>query len=1857
MTLDRGNLIVVGNDAFSNESFSKLIAKLIEKFEITYLPDLSCCLSRVRQAIEHVKLGTKDPVAACELFLFSDFTDASELQALVTLLPKARLMGYPAFVQCMLSQGKWIKPRPVFNFSMLGAMVCITGYRDRHIVNRLATMINWMGGSVQRYLNVTTTTHLVAYRCAGEKVRSAALATRRIATVKASWVEEAWSRRTDQPCLNATEVEFVAKHRTKVFQETCLAFVGFVPGSDELTEMCNLVTEYDGLLADSLHDQRLTHVVVTDAWPGHGNILEQLKELLVSADLSRMSPISAANKGITNVPVVRASGSPSLTEKDQYRVSVLGPTYRVPVLRLEWFWLSVQLTCLCRLEHYLYVAGPPRSHSIPKPQLPPLARPGASLGPIEPTDVPGPSSSWSTTTSTLSPALKLTTALPDITEPIEEEDDETSPSKPTAPQSLSDSEVCAVAEDKENWHPYEAHSLDSPFTLLKGSPACPVRVSDVNVLSSPRGKHHSPLLCTPDKVCFITSPSRHRNSPRGFVSPSSVEAMSHSGGRLSHARRGKTSSLGCMSGSSSSHDDLLTQLADPLSLPSNRERHLCQLTASRSRLSQQLTTSVVSDVVRTSAMDDHPPPSSGFFSWSPNSFNSGLLLNATNTSDHTMNNQSTGSCLVAMAPGQGLYSLVGSLREVLSGDEVTASDPTDQTVSDTVKSPVLHITDASGTPLHLRLEKRQHRVFEFFVTERNYLDILRYLYRVAYPQVIEEEQSGGAILPRQEADYIFGKLGPIVELHERLQPQLNQLEASWSLSESRLGDVLRIELLDEMDKAYGNYMQFYSPPHMQRLGEQFPRFLAFMRQVERRKESGRQSLAALLVRPIQRLPSIALLMDGIAKFTPISHPDHVAVHRFATGLNDLLTNINARLRKNEERLSLLSLYHEISGAPPEMLSSSRVLVARLNVFELGTSTSGNTTCEPITLFLLSDSLEVARPRKRHTGEPIAHAIRAALAAVQGDGGGVEANNNESYRDPALYNFGEISQLATPGHCVDSAAGVGGGGGAGGSTITVTRTGSGASGSSMMNLGLVEGKQRCHYKHLHLLKLHEIKRVVNFDTASPDRAAFGLVVRSSSEIDDRVYAYCLAASFAASAAVASGRCPEPVESAVAAAVSASGVAQSASSSQSHVATLQACVSEAKRVFLHRLCHHIIQVSCLANSPDELLVDVQPEELLGFDLEQVFNATALALKSKKFSRQLTRNISIKTPRRPVGPMKQRPITATTPLTPSCTQSTLCNPAATMDTACNPAISSPRRSVLSSWLGHRGNTGPGDSCRLTADSTGAERLASTPLQDRRMCAPAHPPPTPTADQVAMAMLNLIRAPHSLSQPPSIRETTAAPVPSLYDDDEDGEDYGGDYPDADCASIASSNFGVNCWPAYVKQSNHWCPEVTLSSTSLRSNTLDMNSMNVAMDGVSSLRTMRTSSQPPIARNSLCRHGPFGRTSALLSDHDIRGQRKSVCQSVLAGLKNFRRSIAGASSSLLHGNTTGSFVGSSLNRVGRTAPSRSREAAALSSPGILNRSASVDAGVCANIMLAAASPLTSTGDLCLSGLSLNRPAPLAETELERDAESPIPASFIPTRNLCPPSCASIHSNAEETRPMFPRSMTAGVSSQGGHIMTPNSNSSFRNLFSSALRNQASNLTHCSSQLILSSVERKPPCSQPAPDCAKDIIIADDGNLDSSNLMPYTRLGGSMMSLTSWDSVATLDIPTTSNGGAEFRPARSQNPTGSAVWETASHLGVSTHEDMRRSFRLPFTRHLPSLGQGHEASKKVQKKSKKHKLPSLSNLFQKPSSTVTNVLRPINQNDSTKLVSGSESASAVQLRQMKFNPSRRESLLRGIFSR
>lgn len=58
-----------------------------------------------------------------------------------------------------------------------------------------------------------------------------------------------------------------------------------------------------------------------------------------------------------------------------------------------------------------------------------------------------------------------------------------------------------------------------------------------------------------------------------------------------------------------------------------------------------------------------------------------------------------------------------------------------------------------------------------------------------------------------------------------------------------------------------------------------------------------------------------LFFSGIQNFTPPTHPDHEDIVAFTTKLSTILEKINARLKKTEEYMSLLNLFHDINGAP------------------------------------------------------------------------------------------------------------------------------------------------------------------------------------------------------------------------------------------------------------------------------------------------------------------------------------------------------------------------------------------------------------------------------------------------------------------------------------------------------------------------------------------------------------------------------------------------------------------------------------------------------------------------------------------------------------------------------------------------------------------------------------------------------------------------------------------------------------------------------------------------------------------------------------------------------------------------------
>lgn len=96
---------------------------------------------------------------------------------------------------------------------------------------------------------------------------------------------------------------------------------------------------------------------------------------------------------------------------------------------------------------------------------------------------------------------------------------------------------------------------------------------------------------------------------------------------------------------------------------------------------------------------------------------------------------------------------------------------------------------------------------------------------------------------------------------------------------------------------------------------QKPRFHAFLKICQSRPECGRQSLQDLMIRPVQRLPSISLLLNDILKHTPKSNPDYKKLDDALKAIKEVMTYINEDKRKTEGQLAMFDIFNDIDNCP------------------------------------------------------------------------------------------------------------------------------------------------------------------------------------------------------------------------------------------------------------------------------------------------------------------------------------------------------------------------------------------------------------------------------------------------------------------------------------------------------------------------------------------------------------------------------------------------------------------------------------------------------------------------------------------------------------------------------------------------------------------------------------------------------------------------------------------------------------------------------------------------------------------------------------------------------------------------------
>uniref|UniRef100_A0A182FD87 Protein ECT2 n=1 Tax=Anopheles albimanus TaxID=7167 RepID=A0A182FD87_ANOAL len=302
----------------------------------------------------------------------------------------------------------------------------------------------------------------------------------------------------------------------------------------------------------------------------------------------------------------------------------------------------------------------------------------------------------------------------------------------------------------------------------------------------------------------------------------------------------------------------------------------------------------------------------------------------------------------------GLLSVSGSFLDcTTSPDKHEASK----------KNVISEVAEASMEQPSAKTQSMRHNHFmDFFHTESNYVGILDTIVKLFKEPLEEMVENENALLNKSELRSIFGNFLPIHDVHKRMLARLQAIHGHWT-EEVLIGQIV-LDHRDDLLKAYPPYVNFFEQMKetLVQCDASNPRFHAFLKINQAKPECGRQSLQDLMIRPVQRLPSISLLLNDILKHTPKGNPDSRKLDESLKAIKEVMTYINEDKRKTEGQMALFDIFNDIDNCPPHLVSSHRNFVSRCEVTELSDSLSGRG--DPLVLFLFNDTLEVCKKRSR-----------------------------------------------------------------------------------------------------------------------------------------------------------------------------------------------------------------------------------------------------------------------------------------------------------------------------------------------------------------------------------------------------------------------------------------------------------------------------------------------------------------------------------------------------------------------------------------------------------------------------------------------------------------------------------------------------------------------------------------------------------------------------------------------------------------------------------------------------------------------------------------------------------------------------
>lgn len=141
-------------------------------------------------------------------------------------------------------------------------------------------------------------------------------------------------------------------------------------------------------------------------------------------------------------------------------------------------------------------------------------------------------------------------------------------------------------------------------------------------------------------------------------------------------------------------------------------------------------------------------------------------------------------------------------------------------------------------------------------------DFSSYIVQLFHQPLEDMADTPDALLNKSEVRAIFNNFSPIYEVHTEMLNRFRDLQNDWS-DDCLIGKII-IDHKEALIKAYPPYVNFFGQMKeaLQLADAQNPRFHAFLKINQAKQECGRQTLQDLMIRPVQRLPSMSLLING-----------------------------------------------------------------------------------------------------------------------------------------------------------------------------------------------------------------------------------------------------------------------------------------------------------------------------------------------------------------------------------------------------------------------------------------------------------------------------------------------------------------------------------------------------------------------------------------------------------------------------------------------------------------------------------------------------------------------------------------------------------------------------------------------------------------------------------------------------------------------------------------------------------------------------------------------------------------------------------------------------------------------------------